>query len=129
MLRSFESLSDPRARKAFVHTIRAVIDAAGQRVSARDRLYLAQLIPTMIVWGSRDPIIPAAHGEHAHSITPGSRLEIFDGVGHFPQLERPDELTRVLLDFAATTKPARLDLSGEDLTTLRRMLTQGPSAG
>ena len=129
MLRSFGSLSDPRARKAFVHTIRAVIDAAGQRVSARDRLYLAQLIPTMIVWGRRDPIIPAAHGEHAHSITPGSRLEIFDGVGHFPQLERPAELARVLLDFTATTEPAHLDLAGEDLATLRRMLTEGPSTG
>jgi hypothetical protein len=81
----------------------------------------------MIVWGSRDPIIPAAHGEHAHKITPGSRLEIFAGVGHFPQLERPADLARVLLDFTSTTEPSRLDLTGEDLTTLRRMLTNGPS--
>jgi pimeloyl-ACP methyl ester carboxylesterase len=128
MLRSFGSLTDPRARKAFIHTIRAVIDAGGQRVSARDRLYLAELIPTMVVWGRRDPIIPAAHGEYAHSVMPGSRLEIFDGVGHFPQLQRPEELARVLLDFAATTKPAHLDLEGDDLTTLRRMLTQGPAS-
>ncbi|HSP36617.1 MAG TPA: alpha/beta fold hydrolase [Frankiaceae bacterium] len=127
MLRAFGSLTDPRARKAFIHTIRAVIDVGGQRVSARDRLYLAQLIPTMVVWGRRDPIIPATHGEHAHSVMPGSRLEIFDGVGHFPQVERPDDLARVLLEFAATTEPAHLDLGGEDLTTLRRMLTGGPS--
>lgn len=129
MLRSFGSLADPRARKAFIHTIRAVIDAGGQRVSARDRLYLAQLIPTLIVWGRKDPIIPVGHGEHAHAITPGSRLEVFDGVGHFPQLERPEELAGILLDFAATTEPASLDLNGEDLATLRRLLTASPSTG
>jgi pimeloyl-ACP methyl ester carboxylesterase len=126
MLRSFGSLSDPGARRAFLHTIRGVIDAAGQRVSARDRLYLAQLIPTLVIWGSKDPIIPVAHGEYAHRAMPGSRLEVFDGVGHFPQLERPDEVAGVLLDFLDTTTAARLDLSGDDLHKLRTMLTQGP---
>ncbi len=126
MLRSFGSLSDPGARRAFLHTIRGVIDAAGQRVSARDRLYLAQLIPTLVLWGGKDPIIPVTHGEYAHRAMPGSRFEVFDGVGHFPQLERPDEVARVLLDFLDTTEAARLDLSGEDLHKLRTMLTQGP---
>ena len=129
MLRSFGSLSDRGARWAFLHTIRAVIDAAGQRVSARDRLYLAQLIPSMLVWGSRDPIIPVAHGEYAHEVMPGSRLEVFDGVGHFPQLQRPEQFARVLLDFLDQTPAAHLDLAGEDLTKLRTMLTGGPSTG
>jgi pimeloyl-ACP methyl ester carboxylesterase len=127
MLRSFGSLSDPRARRAFVHTIRAVIDAGGQRVSARDRLYLAELIPSLVVWGRRDPIIPVAHGEHAVSVMPGARLEILDGVGHFPQLERPDAVADVLADFLAATAPARLDLSGADLAVLRRKLLEGPA--
>ena len=43
-----------------MHTARAVIDPGGQRVDARDRLYLAQAMPSLIVWGERDPIIPAA---------------------------------------------------------------------
>jgi pimeloyl-ACP methyl ester carboxylesterase len=129
MLRSFGSLSDPGARRAFIHTIRGVIDAAGQRVSARDRLYLAQLIPSLVVWGSKDPIIPVAHGQYAHEAMPGSRFEVFDGVGHFPQLERPKELAGVLLDFFDATEPAHLDLAGEDLAKLRAMLTAGPSAG
>lgn len=126
MLRSFGSLSDPGARKAFLHTIRGVIDAAGQRVSARDRLYLARLIPSLIVWGSKDPIIPVEHGEFAHRAMPSSRFEVFDGVGHFPQMQRPDEFARVLLDFFDATEPARLDLAGEDAGKLRTMLTQGP---
>ncbi len=129
MLRSFGSLTDPRARKAFIHTIRAVIDAGGQRVSARDRLYLAELIPAMVVWGSRDPIIPAEHGREAHEAMPNSRFELFEGVGHFPQIERPAELARVLLEFEAERSPAHLDLSGEDLQTLRRMLMAGPPDG
>jgi pimeloyl-ACP methyl ester carboxylesterase len=53
MIRGYASLSDAEARRAFLHTVRAVIDLAGQRVNATDRLYLAQLIPALIVWGRR----------------------------------------------------------------------------
>jgi pimeloyl-ACP methyl ester carboxylesterase len=126
MLRSFGSLSDPRARKAFIHTIRAVIDARGQRVSARDRLYLADLIPTLLVWGRRDPIIPMAHGEHAHAVMPGSRFEAFDGVGHFPQLQEPEKLAEVLLDFLDSTQAAHIEMEGSDGKTLRSRLLDGP---
>ena len=58
--RGIASLNEVGARRAFVHTARSVIDAGGQRVDARDRLYLAQAMPSLIVWGERDPIIPAA---------------------------------------------------------------------
>ena len=57
-------LTDVRAQRAFIHTIRAVIDIAGQRVSARDRLYLAHEVPTMIVWGDRDQVIPVEPRPH-----------------------------------------------------------------
>ena len=56
------SLGDAEARSAFIETMRAVLDPGGQRVSALDRLYLAESVPSLIVWGSADPIIPAAHG-------------------------------------------------------------------
>jgi pimeloyl-ACP methyl ester carboxylesterase len=126
MLRSFGSLTDPAARRAFVHTIRAVIDAKGQRVSAHDRLYLAELIPTMLIWGRRDPIIPVAHAESAHAAMPGSRLEILDRVGHFPQLQRPGDLGGLLLDFIASTSPAQIELGGRELERLRELLMSGP---
>ncbi len=99
-------LTDVRAQRAFIHTIRAVIDVAGQRVSARDRLYLANEVPTMIVWGDRDQVIPVAHGHIAHELMPGSRLEIVEGAGHFLPIERPELLDRLLRDFLTTTKPA-----------------------
>ncbi|MCM3876434.1 MAG: alpha/beta fold hydrolase, partial [Thermoanaerobaculia bacterium] len=40
--RSFVSLEDPAARRAFIQTVRGVMDLAGQRVSADQRLYLAE---------------------------------------------------------------------------------------
>jgi pimeloyl-ACP methyl ester carboxylesterase len=100
------SLADAGARGAFVHTARAAIDAGGQRVSATDRLYLAAELPTLIVWGERDPIIPVAHGRAAHAAIPGSRLEVFEGAGHFPHREAPARFVAVIEDFVRSTEPA-----------------------
>jgi pimeloyl-ACP methyl ester carboxylesterase len=107
----YASLGDAEARAAFIATMRAVLDAGGQRVSALDRLYLAEVMPTLIVWGSRDPIIPPQHGRAAHEAMPGSRFEVLDGLGHFPHLERPLEFSRLLTDFLRTTDPARVTLA------------------
>ena len=107
--RGYASLCDAEARHAFIQSMRAVVDVGGQRVSALDRLYLAEALPSLIVWGGSDPIIPADHGRAAHEAMPGSRLEILDGVGHFPQLERPRAFTGVLEEFLAETEPATLD--------------------
>jgi pimeloyl-ACP methyl ester carboxylesterase len=126
MMRGYASLSDTEARRAFLHTVRAVIDLSGQRVSATDRLYLAQMIPTLIVWGRRDPLLPIEHATVAHRGIPGSRLEIFDDTGHFPQLDQPGRFARVLIDFIESTNPAEFEFSEQDLSTLRdRMLTRG----
>ena len=76
--------------------MRSVIGTGGQRVDASDRLYLAEAVPVLIIWGARDPIIPAHHGEDAHRNIPGSRLEVFEGVGHLPQLEAPSRFVAVL---------------------------------
>ena len=107
--RSYTGLTEIRGRTAFVHTIRSVIDVTGQRVSARDRLYLAGEIPTLIVWGDRDRIIPVAHAHATHELIPGSRLEIVRGVGHFLPFEAPAEFLRALLGFIDATEPAAPD--------------------
>jgi pimeloyl-ACP methyl ester carboxylesterase len=105
---AWSRLTDARAQRAFIHTIRATIDLAGQRVSARDRLYLAHEIPTMVVWGDRDAVIPVSHAHVAHDLIPGSRLEVVEGAGHFLPLERPELIDRLLRDFLATTQPAHV---------------------
>lgn len=56
-------------------------------------------VPTLIVWGREDRIAPLECGElYAKSIE-GARLEILDRCGHFPQLERRDEFSRVVAGF------------------------------
>jgi pimeloyl-ACP methyl ester carboxylesterase len=115
-----DSLADADARRAFVHTARSVIDPRGQRVDARDRLYLSRDVPTMLIWGSDDPIIPVSHGEQAHELMPHSRFEVFPGAGHFPFNDDPERFVAVLSDFIATTEPAEL---GEE--RLNKLLREG----
>ena len=109
LARGHASLGDPEARAAFVHTLRTIVDPLGQRVNATDRLYLAENIPFLLVWGERDPIIPVEHGVSAHELVPSSRLELFEGAGHFPHLEQPQRFVDVLLDFIESTDPADVD--------------------
>jgi pimeloyl-ACP methyl ester carboxylesterase len=107
--RGYASLSEPQRRKAFLATLRSVVGTEGQRIAAADRLYLAESVPVLIVWGARDPIIPARHGEDAHRALPGSELAIFEGVGHLPQLEQPGHFIAVLERFLAENEPAEFD--------------------
>jgi pimeloyl-ACP methyl ester carboxylesterase len=104
--RGFASLGDWETRRAFMHTVRGVIDPDGQRVDARDRLYLAEGMPTMFIWGDRDPIIPSHHGRGAHELVPGSHFELFPGAGHFPHRDDPVRFVEVLREFMDTTEPA-----------------------
>jgi pimeloyl-ACP methyl ester carboxylesterase len=107
--RGYATLANGDSRRAFLHTLRSVIDPGGQRVDATDRLYLAEDVPTLIVWGRRDPIIPVRHAGAAQRGMPGSRLEVFDEAGHFPQLDEPDRFAIALADFVDTTEPAKAD--------------------
>lgn len=106
MWRAYRSLVDPDNRRAFVRTMRAVIDPGGQSVSAVSRLYLAARMPTLIVWGEDDRIIPVSHAHQAHEAIPGSRLEIMPGVGHFPQVEDTPRFVDLLVDFVRSTEPS-----------------------
>jgi pimeloyl-ACP methyl ester carboxylesterase len=106
--RSYASLADADTRRAFFRTLRAVVDLGGQTVSATDRLYLTSQVPTLIVWGDHDPFIPVSHAVAAHEAMPGSRLVIFDGVGHFPHCEEPERFAETLVDFVSSTAPAHL---------------------
>jgi len=109
--RSYASLGDEDTRRAFFRTLRAVIDRSGQAVSAANRLHLAAEVPTLIVWGGADPIIPVAHAHEAHAAIAGSRLEIFDGVGHYPHVEAPERFVTLLTEFIETTVAAQITVS------------------
>jgi len=121
MWRSYKALTDGESRRAFIRTVRSVIDPGGQSVSAIDRLYLAAHTPTLIVWGDHDRIIPVNHAYKAHEAIPHSRLEVMEGVGHYPQVEEPVRFVEILSDFLRTTEPSRFDSEA-----LLNLLRQGP---
>jgi pimeloyl-ACP methyl ester carboxylesterase len=107
----FGSLGDAGTREAFVHTCRSVLDPAGQRVDARDRLYLAADLPLFVVWGRKDAIIPVAHGESLAASVPGTTLEVFEQSGHFPHLTEPTRLGDVLSRWLRETPAVQMDPS------------------
>ena len=113
------ALRDVEARRAFLRTLRGVVDARGQAVTALDRIYLADAVPMLVVWGGRDPIVPALHAESVRSLVPSARVEVFPGAGHWPHLDEPEEFCRILLDFIATTEPA-----AHDQASWRTLLSQ-----
>jgi alpha-beta hydrolase superfamily lysophospholipase len=98
------------------------MDLGGQRVSANERLYLAEGLPTLIVWGEKDPLIPVRHAREAHERMAGSRLEIFPDAGHFPYRDDPERFASVLLDFIGATRPLHADAK-----RLREWLRAGPA--
>ena len=97
--RGFSTLGDRESRTAFLSTTRAVIDIGGQSISAHDHLEDAPPVPILIVWGSKDRMIPAWPALSAQRAVPDCRVELFEGAGHFPHLDDPDRFARVLREF------------------------------
>jgi pimeloyl-ACP methyl ester carboxylesterase len=109
LVRSYASLADADRRAAFLATVRSVVGLNGQTVGAGDRLYLAEDLPVLLVWGADDPIIPVEHGQAAHELLPGSSLVVFDGVRHFPHVEAPERFVAALEEFCAAAEPLVFD--------------------
>jgi pimeloyl-ACP methyl ester carboxylesterase len=109
LARGYGSLADVDRRAAFLGTVRSVVGLGGQSVHAGDRLYLTEGLPVLLIWGEEDLIIPVAHARAAHELMPSSTLEIFQNVGHFPQVEAPQRFVDALQRFCADTEPAVFD--------------------
>lgn len=92
--------SQPGMLDSILQATRAGLTILGQRrrIVLRDRL--AELrVPTLLIWGSEDPVIPVAHAYAAHRLLPGSQIHVFEGCRHCPQLERPVEFNELVLRF------------------------------
>jgi pimeloyl-ACP methyl ester carboxylesterase len=119
--RGYASLIHEGARDAFLHTMRSVIGPDGQRVSALDRLYLADQMPTLFIWGTDDPVIPVHHGRNAHRVVPNSRYVEIEGSGHWPMLDAPTRIVKEITDFVEETEPFEWSLE-----SVRERLRRGP---
>jgi pimeloyl-ACP methyl ester carboxylesterase len=58
--------------------------------------------PALFVWGTHDPLIPAAFKRHVGRWLPSAHQVVIDGCGHVPQVERPEETSGMLLRFLAS---------------------------
>ncbi|MBE1501542.1 pimeloyl-ACP methyl ester carboxylesterase [Amycolatopsis lexingtonensis] len=122
LARHFGSLADPGRRRAFLAIARGLIDLRGQRASAVEKLYLAESVPVLLVWGARDPLIPAVHGHRTAALLPDSRLTVLENVKHFPHVADPDRFCLLLNEFVSETTPARLTLDD----VVARLLARNP---
>lgn len=127
LLNLVDALPDTTSRSAFIRTLRAVADWRGQAVTMLDRCYLTEGMPTMLLWGDRDSVVPVRHAYGAHEAMPGSRLEIFEGAGHFPFHSDPARFLALVEEFTTGTRPA--DWSREHWRELLRAGRPGTAAG
>jgi pimeloyl-ACP methyl ester carboxylesterase len=103
--RAYAMLADRASRRAFIHTLRGVVDYEGQRVSALDRIDAGAQTPALIVWGEKDRVVPAEQGKRVHELLPHTELSIFGGAGHFPHRDDPSQFVRAVDEFLARNRP------------------------
>ena len=106
-------LGDDERRSAFLATLRSVVGVKGQRVCALEKLHLLDGSRVLIIWGERDPMIPMAHGVHAHTLLPGSTLVIFPGAAHEPHIHDPERFADLVIGHVSQSVPRHRSL--EDL--------------
>jgi pimeloyl-ACP methyl ester carboxylesterase len=94
----------PDAGTAMLETARGTVSWRGIKPRWRAELIAAAAKhprPTLIVWGDRDRILPPHHLDSARRLIPHAQTHLFTGVGHAPQIERPDEFAALVLAFVA----------------------------
>ncbi|WP_088285095.1 alpha/beta fold hydrolase [Kineosporia sp. A_224] len=94
----FEQLADGDGRRAFLATIRAVVGYDGQRLSAAELLPRLH-VPTLVVWGDKDRMIPLSHAQDAVALMPDARLVVLENAGHFPHLDQPERFVEAVREF------------------------------
>lgn len=119
----FVSLGDVESRRAFLATSRAVIDPGGQTVTALHRLSVIAEVPTLLIWGANDKLIPSWHALEAQRAIPDSRVEVFEQAGHFPHLDEPNRFAHLLREFTASSD------SSEQHTTRRSAVSSRADTG
>lgn len=109
ILKVFDSLPDAASRRAILRTLRSGVDWRGQVITMLDRAYLTEGMPTLLLWGAHDAIIPVEQAYLAAAAMPGSRLEIFEDAGHFPHHSDPQRFTKVVRAFLEDTAPSQFE--------------------
>lgn len=90
----------PGSRRAALRSIRSGVNLGGLR---KERLILDRLprleVPVLTVWGENDRVLPVEHAAAVRSALPSSQVVIYPECGHWPQMEKPAEFNRLLVQF------------------------------
>lgn len=86
-------------RKSVRATVQATLASFRTRAPFLDERIRSLKMPTLIIWGRQDRIIPLESGERFHKAISGSKLVVFENTGHMPQMERPKEFARAVKGF------------------------------
>jgi pimeloyl-ACP methyl ester carboxylesterase len=99
---SYNYASAPGASKSLMNTLCAGISFGGQKAEVvralKNRLGMLK-VPTLIIWGKQDRIIPVTHAQIAVKNIPNAKLEIFDKCGHIPMYECPEKFNKIVQEF------------------------------
>jgi pimeloyl-ACP methyl ester carboxylesterase/quercetin dioxygenase-like cupin family protein len=103
------------ARAANFGALAAYSGSAGADPTLLSRLP-AITIPTLVVWGTADRMIPLEHGRAYAAAIPAAQLTVIDHAGHLPQLEAPAELAAAIAEFvrSAERRPTAVSVVGPD---------------
>jgi pimeloyl-ACP methyl ester carboxylesterase len=89
-------LLQPGGKYALRETAKQIVPKDMEEFSKR---YAHIRVPTLILWGRADRVVPLVNGERLAQAIPKSTLMVFDQVGHIPHEEMPDVVHKPLLDF------------------------------
>jgi pimeloyl-ACP methyl ester carboxylesterase len=85
---------------------RTILRAAREMLAADTHQHLERItVPTLCIWGERDPIVPKELGEQVAAAIPGAELIVIRRAGHVAMWEQPDEFNRVVIEFLGEECP------------------------
>lgn len=105
---AYQMALESGAQRTFLSALRADANVLGVRRRAYQPIVadLPRIMaPTLIVWGTQDPLIPAAYAHVAAQRLPHARVHLFDRCGHFPQLEYVDAFNQIVRSFLLEETP------------------------
>lgn len=89
-----------RVREALIKTARLI---SGETLAPYVRRLKTIDVPTLVIWGRKDPVVPLKLGKRLARDLPNSRLIVIDRCGHTPHMERPGAVIAALKEFAQKT--------------------------
>lgn len=101
----------PGVLQTWVTSLRMVVGPAGQAEVLLDRLPELRM-PTLLVWGERDGVVPHYHAQRALERLPHGCLHLIADCGHLPQVEEPAEFAHTVLGFLAETEGEKSQAAG-----------------